>query len=193
MTRTPHFFGLSCVILHDEDANTDRLMRQLHLLGIRASRQWTPLDAACLPDLILIDADQGWDELLPFQGQCPPRPVIALIGTEAPGRISWALRQGTTAFIPKPVTAAAIYPALVLGVSLHQAQSEQADRLAHLEERLKWRPVVYAAIGKLQQARQVTADQAYGLLREAAMRRRMTVEEVAASVAGGTDTLKEVG
>jgi AmiR/NasT family two-component response regulator len=109
--KTPNFTGWRAVILSEADGNTDRLRRQLGLLGVSVTVQWTPLSTADLPDLVLIDADRGWDELLPFSDAAPACPVVALLGSEAPGRIAWALRHGAGAIIPKPVSASTVYPA----------------------------------------------------------------------------------
>ena len=66
ISRTPNFTGWRVVILAEEDANTERLRRQLALLGIVSSLQWLPLPGDVLPDLVIVDADRGWDELLPL-------------------------------------------------------------------------------------------------------------------------------
>ena len=191
--KTPNFRGWKATILSEEDASTERVRRQLHLLGFTVDLQWEPLRDGPLPDLVLVDADRGWDALLPWPSDRPARPVVALLGSEAPGRIAWAIRQGAGSLIAKPVAASAIYPALVLAVSIHEERLEAARKLAHLEERLKLRPVVHAAVIRLQAERQIDGEAAYGLLRDAAMRRRVTVEEIAAFFLGGSESLKEVG
>ena len=192
MSRTPNFTDWHAVILHREDANTERLERQLGLLGIRATRQWEPLsdwDA----DLVLVDADQGWDDLLPPKGDALGKPLIALLASEAPGRITWAMQQGASAIIPKPVAASAIYPALVMAVSIHEERRAVADRLQYLEERVRMRPLVHAAVEKLRAARGLDEERAYALLRDCAMRRRLSMEQVAGIVLGGAEPLPEVG
>ncbi len=191
--RTPNFTGWRATILAESDGNTERLGRQLALLGLSVVRQWHPLGAEALPDLVLVDADQGWDDLLPWEGGAAPCPVIAILGSEAPGRIDWAIRQGAGAIIPKPVAASAIYPALVLAHSIHEERAAKALRIANLEERLKLRPVVYAAIQRLKSERMIDDERAYGLLRDGAMRRRLPIEQLAAFVIGGSETLREVG
>lgn len=192
-TRTPNFTGWRAVILAEADGNTERLGRQLGLLGLSVTRQWHPLDARDPSDLVLVDADQGWDELLPWEDGAAPFPVIAILGSEAPGRIDWAIRQGAGAIIAKPVAASAVYPALVLALSIHEERVAKALRIANLEERLKLRPVVYAAIQRLKNDRLIDDEQAYALLREGAMRRRLPIEQLAAFVIGGTESLREVG
>lgn len=191
--KTPNFTGWRAVVLSETDGNTDRLRRQLGLLGVSVAVQWTPLSAADLPDLVLIDADRGWDELLPFSDAAPACPVVALLGSEAPGRIAWALRHGAGAIIPKPVSAATVYPALVLAVSLHEERLEARRRIAHLEERLKLRPLVFAAVKRLAAERHIDEERAYAILRDCAMRRRLPIEQLAAFFLGGSESLREVG
>ncbi len=192
-TRTPNFTGWRVTVLSEEDGNTDRLRRQLGLLGMAVTIQWTPLAGMDVPDLVLIDADRGWDELLPFSDALPACPVVALLGSEAPGRISFALRHGAGAIIPKPVAASAVYPALVLAVSIHAERAEASRRIAHLEERLKLRPLVFAAVARLKAERHIDDERAYAILRDCAMRRRMPIEQLAAFFLGGSETLREVG
>ncbi|MBX9457980.1 MAG: ANTAR domain-containing protein [Rhizobium sp.] len=193
MSRTPNFTGWHAVILHRGDSNTERLERQFGLLGIRATRQWEPLAAWDIADLVLVDADQGWDDLLPSQGDLPGKPLVALLGSEAPGRIAWAMQQGASAIIPKPVATSSIYPALVMAVSIHEERLSVAQRLQFLEERVRMRPLVHAAVEKLRAARGLDEERAYLLLRNCAMKRRLTMEQIAASVLTGAEHLPEVG
>lgn len=193
MSKTPNFTGWHALILHREDANTERLERQLGLLGIRASCQWEPLADWASADLVLVDADQGWDDLLPAKGDALGKPLVALLASEAPGRIAWAMEQGASAIIPKPVTASAVYPALVMAVSIHEERRTVAERIQYLEERVRMRPLVHAAVEKLRAARGLDEERAYAILRDCAMRRRLSMEQVAAIFLGGAEPLPEVG
>lgn len=193
MSRTPNFTGRHAAILHREDANTERLQRQLGLLGIGAVRQWEPLASWDSADLVLVDADQGWDDLLPTKDDMLGKPLVALLGSEAPGRIAWAMQQGASAIIPKPVAASAVYPALVMAVSIHEERRAVAERLQYLEERVRMRPLVYAAVEKLRAVRGLDEERAYAILRDCAMRRRLSMEQVAAIFLGGAESLPEVG
>ncbi|MGF0538649.1 ANTAR domain-containing response regulator [Agrobacterium sp. ES01] len=192
ISKTPNFTGWRAVILAQEDGNTERLRRQLTLLGVASSLQWLPLAETDLPDLVIVDADRGWDELLPWPERKPARPVSALLGSEAPGRLAWAIGCGASSIIPKPVSAATIYPALVLAVTSHGQRMEEEARIARLEERLRLRPVVYAAINRLKSERQLDDEQAYAALRDNAMQRRMPIEQLAALFIGGSEPLREV-
>jgi AmiR/NasT family two-component response regulator len=193
MKETPNFTGWHAVVLHREDGNTERLIRQLRLLGLSATLQWAPLSAASVPDMVIVDADQGFDDLLPWAGAMPTCPVVALLGSEAPGRIAWALGQGAGAIIAKPIAASAVYPALVMAVSIHQERKNVAERLQYLEERVRMRPLVHAAVEKLMQAHGVDEERAYSILRNCAMRRRLPTEQIAAFILGGIEPLPEAG
>ncbi|KPF41333.1 ANTAR domain-containing response regulator [Rhizobium sp. AAP43] len=193
MTATPNFNGWRAAVLSEEDGNVERLKRQLVLLGMQVDVQWEPLAPTELPEIIIVDADRGWDALLPWSIEAPQRPVAALLGSEAPGRIAWAIRHGASAIIPKPVASATVFPALVLAVSIHTERLAVQAKIAHLEERLRLRPVVFAAIARLQSERKVTEEQAFAALRSTAMKRRLPMEQIAAAFLGGVDPLWEVG
>jgi AmiR/NasT family two-component response regulator len=193
MRETPNFAGWNAIILHREDSNTERLIRQLKLLGLRPSVQWKPIEAAALPDMVIVDADQGWDDLLPWRGTNPPIPVVALLGSEAPGRIAWALEQGASAIVAKPVAASAVYPALVMALSIHEERKATTEKLQYLEERIRLRPLVYAAVQKIMEQHKVDEERAYSILRQCAMRRRLPMEQLSAFILGGAEPLPEAG
>jgi len=191
MRETPNFTGWNATILHREDGNTDRLVRQLKLLGFQTSVRWGPIKAHELPDMVIVDADQGWNGLLPWVDVHPPLPVLALLGSEAPGRIAWALEQGAGAIIAKPIATSAVYPALVMAVAIHSERKAAGERLRHLEERMRMRPLIHAAVQRIMDARNVDEEGAYGILRSCAMQRRLSMEQLSAFIIGGSEPLPE--
>ena len=194
MTAIPDLVGRRAVILHRPDENTQRLVRQLGLLGLDAHVQWASLDLEAAPaDIVLVDADQGWSGLLPWSGEPAPVPLVALLQSEAPGRVAWAISEGALAILPKPVVPAAVYPALVLAVTAHTRATEVAIRMERLEERLRMRPLVHAAIRAIEMAMRCDEEAAYAVLRRAAMKRRITIEQTAAEMLAGVIPLSEAG
>lgn len=193
MRETPNFTGWRATILHREDNTTERLTRQLKLIGFQVTVQWQPLDGADLPDIILVDADQGWDGLLPWTGENAPRPLVALLSSEAPGRIAWAMEQGAGSIIAKPLASSAVYPALVMALGIHRERKAVIDKMKHLEERVRLRPLVHAAVERIIAVRKVDEELAYTILRNCAMQRRMPMEQVAASILGGAEPMPEAG
>jgi AmiR/NasT family two-component response regulator len=182
MKETLSFLGQRAVILHRPGETTDRLVRQCTLLGLRAEARWRPLSAVEDIDIVLVDADEGWDGLLPWMPAEKPAPLIALLASEAPGRIAWALDQGADALIAKPVSTSAVYPALVMATRRHAEARQLNERIARLEERVRLRPLVHAAVRTLMVAEGCDENEAYGRLRREAMQTRLTLEQTAASI-----------
>jgi AmiR/NasT family two-component response regulator len=182
MNGTLSFLGKRAVILHRASDTTDRLVRQCDVLGLRAEARWRPLHSGEEVDIVLVDADEGWDGLLPWTPTERPAPLVALLASEAPGRIAWALDQGSDALIAKPVMASAVYPALVMATRRHAEARLLSERIAKLEERVRLRPLVHAAVRALMVAEGCDENEAYGRLRCEAMRTRLTLEQAAGSL-----------
>jgi AmiR/NasT family two-component response regulator len=182
MKETLSFLGQRVVIMHRPGETTDRLVRQCMLLGLRAEARWRPLRAVEDVDIVLVDADEGWDGLLPWAPAEKPVPLVALLASEAPGRIAWALDQGADALIAKPVSASAVYPALVMATRRHVEARHLNERIARLEERVRLRPLVHAAVQALITMYGCDENEAYGRLRREAMQTRLTLEQTAASI-----------
>ncbi len=194
MTQLADLIGWRAVILHRLDEGIERMVRQLGLLGLTVHVQWEPLGLAETPaDVVFVDADHGWSGLLPWADGSAPVPVVALLQSEAPGRVAWALHCGASAILSKPVVASAIYPALVLAASVHSGRIESAARLALLEERIRLRPLVHGAVRAIMDTHCLDEDAAYRALRVAAMGRRITMEQSAAEILAGLLPLPEAG
>jgi AmiR/NasT family two-component response regulator len=191
MKETLSFLGQRAVILHRPGETTDRLVRQCMLLGLRAEARWRPLRSVEDIDIVLVDADEGWDGLLPWTPAEKPTPLVALLASEAPGRIAWALDQGADALIAKPVSASAVYPALVMATRRHVEARQLNERITRLEERVRLRPLVHAAVHTLMTTYGCDENEAYGRLRRDAMRTRLTLEQTAACIL--TSPQRQVG
>jgi AmiR/NasT family two-component response regulator len=194
MSATPSFKGWQAVVLHRLDDGIERLTRQLERLGLAVTVQWEPLGIQrAKADIVLVDADQGWNGLLPWQAGEAPMPLVALLGSEAPGRIAWAMEHGAGALIAKPIVASAVYPCLVMAAHMHRQRLATGKRMADLEERMRLRPLVHSAVQAIMAVRPLDESGAYSLLRGTAMRRRLTIEHVAAEILAGLEPVPEAG
>jgi len=182
MTTTPGFTGLRAVILHRANDDVQRLTRQLGVLGLDTHVQWQPLKTTATADLVLVDADAGWAGILPWERDKNPVPLIALLSSEAPGRVAWALDHGANALISKPVAASAVYPALVMAFRFHAQRLQITRELDDMRERLRLRPLVLAAVQALMQRFDLDEAAAYRQLRQQAMQSQLALEHVAADV-----------
>lgn len=170
-------------IVHREHPSVDALRRQLELLHIKVTVTWPQIDAANTDyDVVFFDADMGHEGQFPWPSGFAPMPMIALIGSEAPGRIEWALAEGSNAHLLKPIGSTGAYSALLIAAHSYQAARTQADDIRLLEDRLRKRPLVVRAILKLMQQERLDEANAWKRMRTMAMSWGMTIEETAEAV-----------
>ena len=105
-------------------------------------------------------------------------PTIALIGSEAPGRIEWALAQGADAQLLKPIGDNGAFSALLIARNGFEARRRLAAEIDDLRGRLAERQTVVRAVALLA-ARGRSEEEAYVHLRQIAMAWRETIEQAA--------------
>ncbi|TYC60658.1 ANTAR domain-containing protein [Rhodobacterales bacterium] len=194
--QTPNFRGWKAVVLHRPHPDLDRLTRQLERFGMEVECVWPELSAEHRSsDIILFDADMGHEEQFPWPQSDQPMPMVALIGSEAPGRVEWAIQRGAGAHLGKPIGSTGVFGALVVAVRSFQTSRAATDRIADLESRLARRPNVVEAVVLLMDLHKCTSGEAYGHLRSLAMTGRVSVEDAAdalvAQIGGQTPERKQ--
>ena len=80
-----------------------------------------------------------------------------------------------------------------MATRFHADARRTAARIADLEERIRLRPLVLRAVEALMAKRHCDEAAAYRDLQRAAMRRRLPLEQVAASILSGRDVVSETG
>ncbi|HTW25803.1 MAG TPA: ANTAR domain-containing protein [Acetobacteraceae bacterium] len=178
--------GRRALILHRKDRNRDALESQLHRIGLDVACL-APLSEVALPDadVIFFDADLGYQGLFPWNPSEAPVPLIAILASEAPGRIEWALDQGATAWLHKPIGSTGVFSALAVALRLFEERRQMRASIADLSERVRARPIVVRATLAVMSGLGVDENRALGLLRQAAMRERVTVELLSVRIAAG--------
>ena len=178
---TPNFDGRNALILHRPHPVVDAIKRQLAQLGIRCETRWPELSASSVEDadLLFFDADMGHDEQFPWTHGEAPMPAIALIGSEAPGRLAWAIRLGADAHLLKPVGSGGVFTALVIASEAFVKRLAMRAELDGLRSRLEQREVIAEATACLMLQANLPAEVAYARLRREAMAARLTIEAMA--------------
>ncbi len=175
----PELGGARAVILHRPHPTVQALARQLIAIGLAVDTHWPELEPAALAaDYTFFDADMGYDAQFPWKPGAAPMPMIALLGSEAPGRIGWALSQGADAHLLKPVGDNGVYAALLIARHAFEARRTLASEIEALRARLADRQTVVRAVTLLI-AEGHTEDAAYDQLRQRAMAGRETIEAAA--------------
>jgi response regulator NasT len=145
---------------------------------------------------VFFDVDLGFDQQFPWARGAAPMPTIALIGSEAPGRIEWALSHKADAQLLKPVGNAGVYSALLIARQSFAARRQLADEITALQQRVAERQTIVRAVTALSSQDGVDDERAYAQLRALAMNWQVSLEDAARRVVALTEkaqTDKEAG
>ena len=192
MTRdpsTPSFEARTALILHRPHANTEALERQCARIGLSTVTVWPEIAPADLEggiDILFFDADMGHDGQFPWAAGAAPVPTIALIGSEAPGRITWAVSHGADAQLLKPIGSSGVYSALVIATRAFSRRTALEAKVAALNERLANRELIAEATAVLMVRHAVSAAKAYASLRVMAMETRRSIDDAARAILNET-------
>ena len=180
--RIPNLGGATAYVLHRPHPTTQTMIRQLSAIGLQAVDCWPELPPAALSaDFVFFDADLGFDGQFPWRPGEAPMPMIALIGSEAPGRIEWALfTHQANAHLLKPVGAAGVYSSLLIARRNFEERKELAARIDTLQARVAERYTIVRAVAAL--AQDGDYEQGFARLRSLAMGWQINVEEAAMRV-----------
>lgn len=183
--------SLNVCVFHPRDQDGEGLTRQLERIGCQVQAFWPPLPAvpngvdlvfmALSPDMI--DADFGW---------CDPEdgpPVVAVIAYENPTVIEAVLRVGAIATVASPVRSFGLLSVLVLARELDGAIRKQRKRIVQLEAKLLGVRQIAEAQDILCLQHRISKDQAYRMIREQAMQKRVTAEEIARAIINANEIL----
>jgi len=191
MTRPSPFSvrGRRVLTMMRDERDISIVRRQLNRLGMSVAEHdpAEPPPADETFDIIVLDADSVPIKSEPAVAWKLNIPIIALIGTETPSRLKWLLDLHPASFLVKPLRSAGLYTALVVAFDAAQRRSEEAAYVEKLEDRIRSRRVVFAAVLQVMRAHALSQDDAFALIRETAMRHRTTIEQICADIiaAGG--------
>lgn len=177
--RIPHLGGRRALVLHKPHANVTALLRQLAAIGLDAQDAWPDLpEDAAAADFLFFDVDMACDHQFPWRPGEAPMPLVAIIGTEAPGRIEWAMSHRADAHLVKPVGSAGIYSTLLIALQKFEERRLLLAEISALKAQLAERRTVVQAVLRMAQ-QGMSEDEAFRELRALAMRERITIEAAA--------------
>jgi len=191
MTRPSPFSvrGRRALMVMRDEREISIVRRQFGRLGMTISEHdpAEPPPPSQSVDVILMDADAipiKSDQDTAWKGSVP---IIALIGTETPSRLKWLLDLRPASFLVKPLRSAGLYTALVVAFDSAQRKIDEAAHIEKLEDRIRSRRVVFAAVLQIMRGHDMSETDAFALIRQTAMRHRTTIEILCAEIiaAGG--------
>lgn len=183
----PDLDQAQAIILHPPHDGVTALARQLKAIGLKASFAWPDIPASAITaNFVFYDTDMGYDAQFPWAPGMAPMPMIALVGSEAPGRIEWASRMGADALLLKPLGASGAFSALLMARQSFELRRSLSAEIRQLRQRLSARQTVVQAVALLS-SQGKSQDAAYDQLRRLAMAWRLTMEDAAAQIVQNTN------
>lgn len=145
------------------------------------------------PDVILIDLENPSRDILEqmFQvSRAVRRPIAMFVDQSDAASIQESVEAGVSAYIVDGLKKERIKPILDLCISRFNAFAKLQDELDRTKSALEDRKILDRAKGLLMKAKNLTEDEAYVLIRSAAMREKKKIGEIAQSIVTAAEMLK---
>ena len=171
-------------VIHPKDADGGVLMQQLQRIGLtQVHAFWPP--PKTLPDIdIIFCAVQPSSIPTPMEclQSCPGAIIIAVIGYENPTVFDDMLQLGTSGVLTSPVRSSGVLAVLVMALGINEELQSLRKRMGRLEQKLSTANQINEAKLILMSSRGVDHKEAYRIIREQAMAKRVTTEEIARAI-----------
>jgi response regulator NasT len=179
------------IVIVEEDRDRDRAIAivdalkasgdyDIHVIG-NASGLARKI-AGLLPDVVLIDIDNPTrdmlEELTLASGPLD-RPVAMFVSGAAGGLAQAAVEAGVSAYVVGGLQTERLKPVMDVAIARFQMMRQMRTELDETRRALEERKVIDRAKGLLMKAKGIGEDDAYALLRKAAMDQGRKVAEVA--------------
>jgi AmiR/NasT family two-component response regulator len=176
--------SLKVAVFHPRDKDGEMLLQQLERIGCKAELFWPPRPQLPeLTDLIFLSisteiqvADYPW-----FAAEnCPP--IIAVVAFENPTIVNLVLEVGAKGSIASPFREFGLLSSMVIARQCFKDITESRKRIQRLERKVAGVAKVYEAKRILMDAKKITEDQAYSILRDQAKTKRVEIEAIAETI-----------
>lgn len=183
--------GLRISVFHPRDARLESLMVLLDSIGCSAHAFWPPTIAPPEgSDLVLFAVPANADEIDAGWAQQPQAPaVLALVEEETPAALRLVQRLGATAVLPLPLPPAGLKMAILMARSLHLQRRDLGRRVQRLEQKVASLGVLSDAKAILIRTRNISEMQAYTMIRQSAMDKRVSTEQIAQAIVDANQVL----
>ena len=186
--------GLRVQVIHQPDDEGVELVEHLRRIGCTVEAQW-PIPDTFSPtaDVVLLTIDyESKDDLLRLlRGQQDQKPtLIAVVGYESPSPLQLVLESGALAVIERPIRPFGLLTNLMMARNLWAERRETAKRLRKVERKLSGIQNIQKAKSILMEKQELSEESAYQTLRQQAMAKRITVEDMAVAIINANELLQ---
>lgn len=178
--KFPQMRGLKVCVIGCAERDNQHLSQQFTRIGISGSFSSEFPDAVSLAeqDLLLFDGDNSTLFHPTISLPWPDIPKIALTAIETPSRLQWIAEQNINSYIRKPIRYDGVMTAFTLALNHAERIKQLEQQIRRQEERLRARKFLFSAQLIVMNEFQLNEDDAYNLLRRAAMTQHMTIENL---------------
>jgi AmiR/NasT family two-component response regulator len=144
--------------------------------------QAAALAASLRPDLVILDVQMPGKDGITVAAEIVSKqiaPVLILTAFSAPDLVNRARDAGAMTYLVKPLSKAALLPAIELAAARHADAVALRAEVADITQRLESRKVVDRAKGLLITHQKMTEPQAFRWIQQSAMNDRTTMQLVA--------------
>lgn len=182
---------LKIAVIHPDDGDGRLLTQQLQRIGCLVQAFWPPVSS--LPETIDIAFVAVRPEILGLQFDWTHREdaptVIAVVNYENPTIVEAVLALRATAVLPSPIRSFGLMSALVVAREAHKENRSLCRRLHKVEIKLLGVRQIADAKAILMKTHSLSETEAYDLIRDQAMSKRVTTEEVASAIVNASEVL----
>lgn len=131
----------------------------------------------------IINLDLPWSK-----GDAAPT-VIAVVNYENPTIVDAVLRLGASAVVAAPIRSFGVLSSLILARRLTAQLRQQRRRIEKLESKLASERRISEAKAILMNTKGVTEEEAYAIMRDQAMSKRIPIEEIGTAIINANEIL----
>ena len=195
LNKTPSLLqdlrSLKVIVFHPDDNDRLTLIEQLQRIGCQVKASWPILSSlpqgvdiiflSVQPDNINMDYEWLYNDDRP--------PLIAVVTYENPTIMQTVLQIGALAILTSPIRSVGILLSLVVTRRVYGELQSQKRRSDKLESKYLGVRQIAEAKNILMTSRNINEKRAYELIREYAMKKRITTEEVAVWIIEANEAL----
>lgn len=186
---------LSLIVVHPPDHDGRAIMEQLNRIGCRSDLIWPPRKT--MPEGVdvvfagvFFETREELSQMLRRSGKQRPA-IIGVADYENPIMLEFVLEIGAVAVLSKPARSFGILTTLTLARSNWQRLRQAESQVEKLERRLLSQRKVEKAKAILMEMHKLSEKNAYKIIRDRAMTKRIAVEDIAEAIINAHELLSQ--
>lgn len=175
---------LRVAVFHSDDKEREELVRHLQRFGCEVYASWPPRpDLAPGTDMVFLSiVPNGIIPKWALNRDIDGPALVAIVTYESPTVMESVLKLGAENVVTSPVKVFGLLATLVLSRQIRERRRLLHKRIQRLEEKIAGIRDVTEAKAILMRCRRLSEADAYRFLREQAMTKRVTVEQMAVMI-----------